>query len=63
MHPHEITERAAKLATEHDLVLVEGAGGRMTDWAGQPLRLAGDGRVIAVGDPALLGLVVAALNP
>ncbi|WP_203349799.1 dethiobiotin synthase [Streptomyces sp. S-9] len=27
VHPHEIAERAAKLATEHDLVLVEGAGG------------------------------------
>ncbi|MGA5281443.1 dethiobiotin synthase [Streptomyces griseoincarnatus] len=27
VHPDEIAERAAKLATEHDLVLVEGAGG------------------------------------
>ncbi|MFC9125371.1 dethiobiotin synthase [Streptomyces sp. NPDC057099] len=27
VHPHEIAEAAAKLATEHDLVLVEGAGG------------------------------------
>ncbi|MER6751082.1 dethiobiotin synthase [Streptomyces fungicidicus] len=27
VHPHEVAERAAKLATEHDLVLVEGAGG------------------------------------
>ncbi|MFI9469173.1 dethiobiotin synthase [Streptomyces sp. NPDC052492] len=27
VHPHEIAEWAAKLATEHDLVLVEGAGG------------------------------------
>ncbi|MFI9822780.1 dethiobiotin synthase [Streptomyces sp. NPDC052013] len=27
VHPEEIAERAAKLATEHDLVLVEGAGG------------------------------------
>lgn len=25
--PHDVAERAAKLATEHDLVLVEGAGG------------------------------------
>ena len=27
VHPHEIAEAAQKLATEHDLVLVEGAGG------------------------------------
>ncbi|MFG3015186.1 dethiobiotin synthase [Streptomyces cinerochromogenes] len=27
VHPQEVAERAAKLATEHDLVLVEGAGG------------------------------------
>ncbi|GAA4956364.1 hypothetical protein GCM10023238_23780 [Streptomyces heliomycini] len=27
MRPHEVAERAAKLAAEHDLVLVEGAGG------------------------------------
>ncbi|MFG2352814.1 dethiobiotin synthase [Streptomyces sp. NPDC048521] len=27
VHPHEVADRAAKLATEHDLVLVEGAGG------------------------------------
>ncbi|AZM63560.1 MULTISPECIES: dethiobiotin synthase [unclassified Streptomyces] len=27
VHPHQVAERAAKLATEHDLVLVEGAGG------------------------------------
>ncbi|MFJ4468647.1 dethiobiotin synthase [Streptomyces sp. NPDC089424] len=27
VHPHEIAEAAAKLATEHDLVLLEGAGG------------------------------------
>ncbi|PNG21401.1 dethiobiotin synthase [Streptomyces cahuitamycinicus] len=27
VHPHEVAKAAAKLATEHDLVLVEGAGG------------------------------------
>ena len=27
VHPHEVAEAAAKLATEHDLGLVEGAGG------------------------------------
>ncbi|HEV7265832.1 MAG TPA: histidinol-phosphatase [Falsiroseomonas sp.] len=34
--------------------VVEGAGGRCTDWAGRPLRLDGDGTILAVGDPALL---------
>ena len=34
--------------------VIEGAGGRCTDWAGRPLRLDGDGTVLAVGDPALL---------
>jgi histidinol phosphatase-like enzyme (inositol monophosphatase family) len=40
--------------------VVEGAGGRMTDWSGAPLRLVGDGGVdaVAVGDPALLAPVV-----
>jgi histidinol phosphatase-like enzyme (inositol monophosphatase family) len=44
------------------LPVVEGAGGRMTDWAGGRLRSDGDGRVVAVGDPGLLGAVVAALG-
>ncbi len=34
--------------------IIEGAGGRCTDWAGRPLTLEGDGTVLAVGDPALL---------
>jgi histidinol phosphatase-like enzyme (inositol monophosphatase family) len=34
--------------------VIAGAGGRCTDWAGRPLRLDGDGTVLAVGDPALL---------
>jgi histidinol phosphatase-like enzyme (inositol monophosphatase family) len=34
--------------------VIEGAGGRCTDWAGHKLRLDGDGTVLAVGDPALL---------
>ena len=33
--------------------VIEGAGGTMTDWAGKPLDLASDGRVIASGDQAL----------
>ena len=43
-------------------VVVEGAGGKVTDWNGAPLRPDGDGRVLAVGDPALLPLAVAELN-
>jgi myo-inositol-1(or 4)-monophosphatase len=37
--------------------VIEGAGGRCTDWAGGPLTLDGDGSVLAVGDPALLPAV------
>jgi myo-inositol-1(or 4)-monophosphatase len=44
------------------LPVVEGAGGRMTDWAGARLRSDGDGRVVAVGDPGLLGAVIATLS-
>ena len=35
--------------------VIEGAGGRATDWRGQPLHPDGDGTVLAVGDLALLG--------
>ena len=31
--------------------VVEGAGGAIRDWRGRPLRLDGDGTVLAVGDP------------
>ncbi len=44
------------------LPVVEGAGGRMTDWQGRPLRADGDGRVLAVGDPRLLPEAVARLG-
>jgi myo-inositol-1(or 4)-monophosphatase len=43
------------------LPVIVGAGGAVTDWRGQPPRVEGDGRIIAVGDPALLADVVAAL--
>ena len=33
--------------------VVEGAGGRMTDWGGADLGLESDGRVVAAGDPGL----------
>ncbi len=32
--------------------VVAGAGGIMTDWQGQPLRISSDGRVLAAGDAA-----------
>jgi histidinol-phosphatase len=34
--------------------VIEGAGGRMSDWQGRALTLQSDGRVIASGDPKLL---------
>ena len=34
----------------------------MTDWAGAPLRLGSDGRVIAAGDAGLIDAAVAALT-
>ncbi|PYD47989.1 inositol monophosphatase family protein [Novacetimonas pomaceti] len=37
--------------------VIEGAGGSVTDWAGRPLRLDGDGTVLALGNPALLSPV------
>lgn len=41
--------------------VVEGAGGTMADWNGEPLHAASSGHVIAVGDPARLDDVVEAL--
>jgi histidinol phosphatase-like enzyme (inositol monophosphatase family) len=41
--------------------VVEGAGGVMRDWKGQPLSAGSDGRVVAVGDARLLGPVLETL--
>jgi myo-inositol-1(or 4)-monophosphatase len=41
------------------LPVVEGAGGRVTDWEGKALHTGGVTRVLAVGDPALLPRAVA----
>ena len=41
--------------------VVEGAGGTMADWNGDPLHAGSDGHVIALGDPARLDDVVEAL--
>jgi myo-inositol-1(or 4)-monophosphatase len=57
-----IAENTMKLWDWAALVpVVEGAGGRVTDWSGQKLRPDGDGHVLSVGDPTLVPLVVAAL--
>ncbi len=42
--------------------VVEGAGGLMSDWQGNPLDAQSDGRVIALGDPARLEDVLEAMG-
>ena len=42
--------------------VVEGAGGTMCDWAGDPLNAGSEGDVIALGDPARLEDVIEALG-
>jgi myo-inositol-1(or 4)-monophosphatase len=42
--------------------VIEGAGGSVTDWSGQPLRPDGDGRVLSVGDKTLLSAILRELN-
>jgi len=42
--------------------VVEGAGGTMCDWNGDPLHAGSDGHVLALGDPARVEDVVAALS-
>jgi histidinol phosphatase-like enzyme (inositol monophosphatase family) len=57
-----IAETTMKLWDWAALVpVVEGAGGRVTDWSGGTLRPGGDGRVLSVGDPRLLTDIVAML--
>jgi histidinol phosphatase-like enzyme (inositol monophosphatase family) len=42
--------------------VVEGAGGTMCDWSGEPLHAGSDGTVLAIGDPARLEDVLEALH-
>jgi len=42
--------------------VVEGAGGVITDWRGEPLSLASDGRVLASGDAALHAETLGVIN-
>lgn len=62
-HIDLVVESGLKL---HDLAalvpVVEGAGGRMCDWHGDPLTDASDGNVIALGDAARLDDVLEALH-
>jgi histidinol phosphatase-like enzyme (inositol monophosphatase family) len=57
-----VAEAALKLWDWAALVpIIEGAGGRVTDWQGRALHARSDGQVLAVGDAALLGPALAAL--
>jgi histidinol phosphatase-like enzyme (inositol monophosphatase family) len=61
-HVDIVVESGLKLYDIAALVpIVEGAGGRMCDWSGEPLTDAFDGEVIAVGDPARLDDVIEGL--
>ena len=59
-----VAERDLKIWDWAALVpVVEGAGGRMVDWAGRPLVPGCAGDAIAVGDPALLPAALTCLRP
>jgi inositol-phosphate phosphatase / L-galactose 1-phosphate phosphatase / histidinol-phosphatase len=61
-HLDLVCEAGLKLHDYAALVpVVEGAGGTMCDWNGEPLHAASSGHVLAIGDPARLEDVVAAL--
>jgi inositol-phosphate phosphatase/L-galactose 1-phosphate phosphatase/histidinol-phosphatase len=61
-HVDIVVEAGLKLYDLAALVpVVEGAGGMMCDWSGEPLSDASDGQVIALGDPARLEDVMEAL--
>ena len=62
-HLDLVIEAGLKLYDFAALVpVVEGAGGRMCDWAGQPQNAESDGRVIAVGDAGILDEVLERLS-
>jgi inositol-phosphate phosphatase / L-galactose 1-phosphate phosphatase / histidinol-phosphatase len=61
-HIDLVVESGLKLHDYAALVpIVEGAGGTMCDWAGDPLNADSNGQVIALGEPARLEDVVEAL--
>ncbi len=62
-HLDLVVEAGLKLHDYAALIpVVEGAGGRMTDWHGQPLSADSDGSVIAAGNPALIAPTIAVLS-
>jgi inositol-phosphate phosphatase/L-galactose 1-phosphate phosphatase/histidinol-phosphatase len=62
-HIDLVIESGLKLYDFAALVpVVEGAGGRMCDWQGQPLGAESDGHVVAAGDPGLIDAVLERLN-
>jgi histidinol phosphatase-like enzyme (inositol monophosphatase family) len=61
-HLDAVIESGLKIHDWAALVpVIEGAGGVMTDWQGQPLTMASTGQVIAAGDAALAAEIAAAL--
>lgn len=61
-HLDLVCEAGLKLHDWAALVpIVEGAGGTMCDWNGEPLHASSDGHVLAIGDPARLEDVVEGL--
>lgn len=61
-HVDIVCEAGLKLHDWAALVpIVEGAGGMMCDWNGDPLHSGSDGHVLALGDPARLEDVIEAL--
>ena len=62
-HVDLVVEAGLKLYDFAALVpVVEGAGGTMCDWNGEPLHSGSDGHVLALGDPARLDDVLEALG-
>jgi inositol-phosphate phosphatase / L-galactose 1-phosphate phosphatase / histidinol-phosphatase len=62
-HLDLVCESGLKLHDFAALVpVVEGAGGRMCDWNGDPLTAASEGHVLAIGDPARTDDVLEALR-
>lgn len=62
-HLDIVCEAGLKLHDYAALVpVVEGAGGMMCDWAGEPLHADSDGTVLALGDPARLEDVLEAMG-
>lgn len=62
-HLDAVIESGLKLYDFAALIpVVEGAGGRMTDWQGRPLDAQSPGDVIAAGDARLIEQIAALLN-